>query len=65
MKSQQYLVVREPTDADMLIAYATTPNNVSWRNTLNGTWFIQSICQIFSKYAREEDIITMLTRVFF
>jgi len=24
--------VKEPTDADMLIAYATTPNHVSWRN---------------------------------
>ncbi|KAI1728273.1 caspase domain-containing protein [Ditylenchus destructor] len=60
---KQYKKVKEPTDADMLIAYATTPNYVSWRNSMNGTWFIQSICEIFSKYAAKDDIMSMLTRV--
>ncbi|KAI1726960.1 caspase domain-containing protein [Ditylenchus destructor] len=60
---KQYKKVKEPTDADMLIAYATTPNYVSWRNSMNGTWFIQSICEIFEKYAKKDDIMSMLTRV--
>uniref|UniRef100_A0A915EKU0 Uncharacterized protein n=1 Tax=Ditylenchus dipsaci TaxID=166011 RepID=A0A915EKU0_9BILA len=58
-----YKVVKEPSDADMLICYATTPNYVSWRNSMNGTWFVQSICEVFSKHAANEDIVTMLTRV--
>lgn len=57
--------MKDATNGDILIAYATTPNYVSWRNSANGTWFIQTICQIFSQYAASEDIITMLTRVLF
>jgi len=30
---------------------------------MNGTWFIQSICEVFSKNSATEDIMTMLTRV--
>lgn len=58
-------LIKYATNADMLIAFATTPNYVSWRNNINGTWFIQTICQIFSEYAAIEDIITMLTRVIY
>ncbi|VDP26819.1 unnamed protein product [Soboliphyme baturini] len=52
-----------PRRSDMLIAYATLPGFVSWRNSLHGSWFIQSICQIFAQYACEEDILNLLTRV--
>lgn len=54
---------KRPTEADMMIAFATTPRYVSWRNSNSGTWFIQSICEVFSKYAATEDICSLLTRV--
>ena len=52
-----------PAEADFLIAYATVPGYVSWRNNIRGSWFIQSICEIFAKYAKEMDILEMLTLV--
>ena len=54
-----------PTEGDMLIAFSTTPGYVSWRNQQSGSWFIQSICEIFSKFASSEDICSLLTRVSF
>lgn len=33
----------------------------SWRNTQNGSWFVQSLCEILTKYADEYDLNTMLT----
>ncbi|KAE9554470.1 hypothetical protein FO519_002344 [Halicephalobus sp. NKZ332] len=54
---------RIPTEGDILIAYATTPRYVSWRNSTNGSWFIQSICEVFSKYSGTLDIMKLLTRV--
>ena len=54
---------RIPTEADILIAYATTPKYVSWRNSTNGSWFIQSICEVFSKHSGTMDIMKLLTRV--
>uniref|UniRef100_A0AC34F3T3 Caspase-8 n=1 Tax=Panagrolaimus sp. ES5 TaxID=591445 RepID=A0AC34F3T3_9BILA len=54
---------KQPTEADMLVAFATTPQYVSWRNTSEGSWFIQSICEIFSEHSKNEDICSLLTRV--
>ncbi|VDN05970.1 unnamed protein product [Thelazia callipaeda] len=54
---------KSPAEADILVAYATTPGYVSWRNSLKGSWFIQSICQIFAQYAKSNDILSMLTLV--
>uniref|UniRef100_A0AC34RCL8 Caspase-8 n=1 Tax=Panagrolaimus sp. JU765 TaxID=591449 RepID=A0AC34RCL8_9BILA len=52
-----------PTEGDILIAYATTPNYVSWRNAVKGSWFIQSICEVFSQHAATMDIHKLMTRV--
>jgi hypothetical protein len=56
-------LVTEPTCADVLIAYATTANYVSWRNSSRGSWFIQTLCEVFSRRAKQEDILTMLAKV--
>ena len=56
-------IVIEPTYADVLIAYPTTPHYVSFRNTRKGSCFVQIICEVFSRYAKEEDIESMLIRV--
>ncbi|CAJ0961355.1 unnamed protein product, partial [Mesorhabditis belari] len=54
---------RIPSEADFLIAYATPPLHVSWRNTTRGSWFVQALCEIFSRDAKTDDISTMLTAV--
>ncbi|KAK6735597.1 hypothetical protein RB195_018672 [Necator americanus] len=52
-----------PRESDFVIAYATPPTYVSWRNSLRGSWFIQAICEVFAKHARDMDLLQLLTRV--
>ncbi|KAI3420108.1 Ced-3p [Globodera pallida] len=61
--SSQVKWIKEPTNADILIAQSTTAHYVSWRNSVRGTWFVQSLCKVFSRWAAHEDICQMLTRV--
>ena len=51
------------SQSDMFVAYATVPGYVSWRNSMNGSWFMQAIVHVFSKYARTEDLLSMMTEV--
>ena len=39
------------------------PGYYAWRNRERGSWYIEALVQIFMKYARCEDICTMLNRV--
>ena len=55
--------VSVPNEADFLYAYSTVPGYYSWRNPGNGSWFIQSVAEVFEKYADHMDILRMLTRV--
>ena len=55
--------VSVPTEADFLYAYFTVPGYYSWQNSQNGSWFIQSVADVFEKYADRMDILRMLTRV--
>lgn len=52
-----------PSTLDILIMYATFQCHVSWRNTITGTWFVQSLCKGLNKYARDNDLVTILTAV--
>ncbi len=40
-----------PSHADFLIAYSTIPGFYSWRNTQNGSWFVQALCFELSRDA--------------
>ncbi|XP_048258773.1 caspase-3-like isoform X1 [Haliotis rufescens] len=51
------------TRADTFVALATTPDYLSYRNTKRGTWFVQAITYIFQKFARSEDLLSMMTKV--
>ncbi|KJH50428.1 caspase domain protein [Dictyocaulus viviparus] len=53
----------KPRESDFLIAYATPPTYVSWRNSLHGSWFVQAICEVFAKHARNVDILQLLTMI--
>ncbi|XP_074656756.1 uncharacterized protein LOC141909970 [Tubulanus polymorphus] len=55
--------LRIPNEADVLIAYATVPGYVSWRNAGEGSWFIQTLCKVLKEHHRSLDLLRMLTRV--
>ncbi|XP_034544015.1 caspase-3a [Notolabrus celidotus] len=52
-----------PVEADFLYAFSTAPGYYSWRNTMTGSWFMQSLCEMLSKYGRELELQHILTRV--
>uniref|UniRef100_A0AC34F3Z1 Uncharacterized protein n=1 Tax=Panagrolaimus sp. ES5 TaxID=591445 RepID=A0AC34F3Z1_9BILA len=54
---------KQPILCDMLIAYSTIPNYVSFRNKFNGSIFIRTICEVFSKHAADKNICSLLTMV--
>eukprot|EP00057_Strongylocentrotus_purpuratus_P035470 XP_799258.3 PREDICTED: caspase-3 isoform X2 [Strongylocentrotus purpuratus] len=52
-----------PSQSDMLLAYATVPGFVSWRNAERGSWFIQALTETILQHAGEEDLLSMITMV--
>nr|ASJ77389.1 caspase-3 [Megalobrama amblycephala] len=55
--------VRIPVEADFLYAYSTVPGYYSWRNTMTGSWFIQSLCEMIAKYGNQLELMQIMTRV--
>jgi hypothetical protein len=45
-----------PSDADLLIHYATVENHVSFRDTQLGSYFIQSLCHVLDTFAMMENV---------
>lgn len=56
-------VVKIPSHADFLIACSTVPGFYSWRNTSEGSWFIQAIYDVLSKQHKTMDVLSMMTLV--
>ncbi|XP_076151097.1 caspase-3a isoform X1 [Alosa pseudoharengus] len=54
---------RIPVEADFMYAFSTAPGYYSWRNTTTGSWFMQSLCEMFTKYGRELELMHIMTRV--
>ncbi|XP_006160500.1 caspase-3 isoform X2 [Tupaia chinensis] len=52
-----------PVEADFLYAYSTAPGYYSWRNSRDGSWFIQSLCAMLKQYAHKLEFMHILTRV--
>lgn len=55
--------IKIPVEADFLYAFSTAPGYYSWRNTQTGSWFIQSLCDMISKYGKELELMHIMTRV--
>ncbi|XP_072296097.1 caspase-3-like [Eucyclogobius newberryi] len=53
---------RIPVEADFLYAYSTAPGYYAWRNTHNGSWFIQSLCEVLEKH-KDLELMQIMTRV--
>lgn len=47
-------VFRIPSWADFLFYYSTVPGFYSWRNTTQGSWFIQALVQVLNRYGKEK-----------
>ncbi|CAK9827133.1 Caspase Dronc [Anthophora retusa] len=48
---------------DMLVAHATLPGHVAFRDKITGSWFIQILCEVFMNYAHKnhlEDLLNMV-----
>ncbi|XP_072252343.1 caspase-3b [Leuresthes tenuis] len=54
---------RIPVEADCLYCYSTAPGYYSWRNMSNGSWFIQSLCEMLQRFSGELELMQILTRV--
>ncbi|XP_030591190.1 caspase-3a [Archocentrus centrarchus] len=55
--------IKIPVEADFLYAFSTAPGYYSWRNTMTGSWFIQSLCDMISKYGKEIELLHIMARV--
>ncbi|XP_027041822.1 uncharacterized protein LOC113669936 [Pocillopora damicornis] len=52
-----------PPEADFVLAFATAPGYVSYRDPDNGTWFIQALVEVISKYHHHHHFLEILTEV--
>ncbi|KAI3379882.1 hypothetical protein SNEBB_002276 [Seison nebaliae] len=52
-----------PIKADFLFAYATLEGHYAWRNVENGSWFVQTLCQIFDTESEKKEILHLLTKI--
>ncbi|XP_018421168.1 PREDICTED: caspase-3-like [Nanorana parkeri] len=52
-----------PKEADFLCHYSTPAGYFAFRNRNNGSWFIQSLCEMLEKYWKEYELLNILTRV--
>lgn len=57
------MVHNPPNHPDFLIVRSTMPDYVSFRNTTQGSWFIQHLCEELNKSGNHLDILTLLTFV--
>lgn len=46
---------------DFLVAYASLPGFVSFRNNVEGSWFIRALCIELDKFKYEYDLLQILT----
>uniref|UniRef100_A0A8P4GKR1 Caspase-8 n=1 Tax=Dicentrarchus labrax TaxID=13489 RepID=A0A8P4GKR1_DICLA len=53
-----------PEEADVLVAIATVEDYAAFRHSINGSWFVQSVCQQLKEGCpRGDDMTTILHRV--
>ena len=52
-----------PLQADMLLGYSTFPGEVSWRHTEHGSFYIDTMVDVFKDNASWMDVLSMLVMV--
>uniref|UniRef100_A0A240PPR3 Caspase n=1 Tax=Anopheles epiroticus TaxID=199890 RepID=A0A240PPR3_9DIPT len=61
VSSQRVCII--PAMADVLVMYSTYDGHYSWRNPVNGSWFIQSLCSELNQNAHRKELMQLLTSV--
>ena len=60
--SEVFASYKVPVHADFLISHSTVAGYYSWRNTANGSWFVQSLASVLEDYSEQKrDLLTLLT----
>lgn len=49
--------------SDVLVAYSTLPGHVAHRDRLTGSWYIQTLCEVFMNHAHNTELIDLLRMV--
>uniref|UniRef100_A0A2K5PNB7 Caspase 9 n=1 Tax=Cebus imitator TaxID=2715852 RepID=A0A2K5PNB7_CEBIM len=52
-----------PTPSDIFVSYSTFPGFVSWREPKRGSWYVETLDDIFEHWAHSEDLQSLLLRV--
>ena len=52
-----------PGHTDFVIAHSTVAGFYSWRNTVQGSWYMQALTRVLAKERHERDLLSMLTNV--
>ena len=47
----------------MLVSYSTIPGHISIRHEEMGSWYVSAIVDVFSEFAADRDIHSLLTKV--
>ena len=58
-----YKANKTPLDADFLFAYSTVANYYSIRDSEDGSWFIQILCDQIERFKSEKHILDIMTKV--
>ncbi|XP_045785571.1 caspase Dronc [Maniola jurtina] len=56
---------RDRIYSDILIAHSTLPGNVSYRDGMEGSWYIQALCEVFAARAHDchvDELFTLVDR---
>ncbi|XP_052896213.1 caspase Dronc-like [Anopheles moucheti] len=51
------------TYCDMLVCYATVPGFAAHRDTKTGSWFVESMCEVWSEHAHNTDVEMLMKLV--
>lgn len=62
-KDGTFKINRDGNNNDFLIIRSAMPGFVSYRNTTDGSWFIQELCKNLQAYGTTEELSTLLKRV--
>ncbi|XP_014664473.1 PREDICTED: cell death protein 3-like isoform X3 [Priapulus caudatus] len=62
-KQMSEMEPRDPNMGDHIVFRSTMPGFLSWRNPERGSWFIQSLVQVFMKNACTDNINDLMTKV--
>ncbi|XP_053406687.1 caspase-3-like [Mercenaria mercenaria] len=62
-KAEEEEEIRIPNEADFIVSYSTVPGYYSWRNSANGSWYVQALVHILDKYGTTMELQKLLTQL--